>query len=86
MVQEVKKFIPKSHEIGIKGRGGTHLYPAIKYIINNKIKHDFIVIITDGECESSWLVLHKSKYYFLLPKNSKLNLDTQELNCKIFYI
>ena len=75
-VQEVKDFKENSKNFSVKGRGGTHLYPAM----------DFIIVITDGECESSWPTRPKSKIFFLLPHKGKLNLDTSFMKSKTFNI
>jgi predicted metal-dependent peptidase len=85
-VQQIKKFDHNSKKIGIKGRGGTHLYPAIEEIKNKKIRHDWIVVITDGEIESSWPVPPKCKVFFLMPTKARLNLDVSNIKSKIFNI
>lgn len=85
-VQEVKKFDENSKRISIKGRGGTYLYPAFEHIEKNKIRYDYIIVITDGECESSWPTRPKKKVFFLLPENAKLNLDTSYMRSKTFNI
>jgi predicted metal-dependent peptidase len=85
-VQEVKNFNENSKSFSIKGRGGTHLYPAIEYIQKNKIRHDYIIVITDGECESSWPTHPKTRVFFLLPTGAKLNLDTSYMKNKVFHI
>ena len=85
-VQEVKDFKENSKNFSVKGRGGTHLYPAMEYIEKNKVRYDFIIVITDGECESSWPTRPKSKIFFLLPHKGKLNLDTSFMKSKTFNI
>lgn len=85
-VQEVKKFDENSKRFSIKGRGGTHLYPAIEYMEKNKIRYDYIIVITDGECESNWPTKPKRKVFFLIPENAKLNLDTSYMKSKTFNI
>jgi len=85
-VQEIKSFNENSKNFSIKGRGGTHLYPAIEYIENNKIRYDYIIVITDGECESSWPTHPKSKIFFLLPHKGTLNLNTSSMKSKTFNI
>ena len=85
-VQEVKNYSDNSKNLNIRGRGGTQLYPAIEYLEKNKIRYDYLIVITDGECESSWATYPKSKVFFLLPVGSKLSLDTTYLRSKTFYI
>lgn len=85
-VQEVKNYNENSKNFNIKGRGGTHLYPAIEYLEKNKIRYDYLIVITDGECESSWPTHPKSKVFFLLPQGGRLNLDTSYLRSKTFNI
>jgi predicted metal-dependent peptidase len=85
-VQEVKDFKENSKSFSVKGRGGTHLYPAMEYIEKNKVRYDFIIVITDGECESSWPTRPKSKIFFLLPPKAKLNLDTSFMKSKTFNV
>lgn len=83
-VKEVKDFDPKSVKFNIKGRGGTFLYPAVEYMAKNRIRGNFLVVITDGECENNWPVPPKAKTFFLLPKNAKLNLNVSNMKAKIF--
>lgn len=85
-VHEVKQFKENSKNFTIKGRGGTHLYPAMEYIEKNKIRYDYIIVITDGECESSWPTYPKSKIFFLLPSKGSLNLNTSNMRSKTFNI
>jgi predicted metal-dependent peptidase len=85
-VQEIKKFQESHKKIGIKGRGGTYLYPAIKAAKEKKIRYDWIVVITDGEIESSWPEIPKCKVFFLMPTKAKLNLDISNMKAKVFNI
>ena len=85
-VKEVKEFNPKSNKLKVKGRGGTFLYPAIEYINKNKLKCNFIVVITDGECEDNWPSPPKVKTFFLLPEKAKLNINTSNMKAKVFNI
>ena len=85
-VKEVKAFNPKGSTFNVKGRGGTFLYPAIEYINKNSMKANFLVVITDGECEDNWPVPPKMKTFFLMPQNARLNLNTSTMKAKIFNI
>ena len=42
---------PESNGIEFKGFGGTTLHPIFKYITDNELDVDAIVVFTDGECE-----------------------------------
>ena len=85
-VKEVKTFNPKSSTFNVKGRGGTFLYPAVEYINKNKLQANFVVVITDGECEDNWPTPLKMKTFFLMPQNARLNLNTSMMKAKIFNI
>jgi predicted metal-dependent peptidase len=85
-VKEVKEFNPKSNTFKIKGRGGTFLYPAVEYINKNKLACNFIVVITDGECEDNWPIPPKIKTFFLLPQKANLNLNISNMKAKVFNI
>lgn len=74
-VHSIKKYTPSNKKVQIMGRGGTYLYPAIEYIRSKKIRCDYIIVLTDGEIESSWSEPPKESTFFLLPKGGKLNLD-----------
>jgi predicted metal-dependent peptidase len=85
-VKEVKSFNPKNNTFNVKGRGGTFLYPAVEYINKNKMHANFLVVITDGECEDNWPIQPKMKTFFLMPQNAKLNLNVSSMKAKIFNI
>lgn len=85
-VKEVKTFNPKGSTFNVKGRGGTFLYPAIEHINKNRMQANFLVVITDGECEDNWPVPPKMKTFFLMPQNAKLNLNTGMMKAKTFNI
>ena len=74
-VHSIKKYTPSNKKVQIMGRGGTYLYPAIEYVRDKKIRCDYIIVLTDGEIESSWAIPPKESTFFLLPKDGKLNLD-----------
>jgi predicted metal-dependent peptidase len=48
-------------------QGGTHIYPAVQYMLEKKIPHDAVVIITDGGIESvdKWDKALKCRTIFL---------------------
>lgn len=85
-IKEVKDYDPKK-SFKIKGRGGTHLYPAIKYIKDKKLRADFIIVLTDGCIEDRWAEPPKAPVFFILGKKDKLDLNTSNLRrCKVFNI
>jgi predicted metal-dependent peptidase len=50
----VEDFDPKAKSFNRRGYGGTYLYPAVKYAMDNKIRFDAVVMVTDGYIESTW--------------------------------
>lgn len=85
-VKEVREYDPKK-SFKIKGRGGTHLYPAIQYIADKKIRTDFLIVLTDGCIENKWPVPPKAPVFFILGKNDKLDLNIGNIKrCKVFRI
>lgn len=84
-VQSVAEW-KNSKTIAIHGRGGTSLEPAIQWIRNRKLKPNFIIIITDGEIESSWSTKPDAKTIFLLPKGKTLALKNINFSHKILYL
>jgi len=50
----VEEFDPKSRNFKRRGHGGTHLYPAIAFAKEHKIRFDCCIVITDGYCERTW--------------------------------
>lgn len=66
-VQEIGTFNHKTSQFKRKGFGGTIMYPAIEYLISNKIQFDGIVLITDGFIEdiSTWKIQPKKPIIFL---------------------
>jgi predicted metal-dependent peptidase len=86
-VHSIKKYTPSNKKVGIVGRGGTYLYPAIEHIKNKKIRCDYIIVLTDGEIENSWKEVPQQNIFFLLPKDGKLALDISNFKkAKVFNI
>jgi predicted metal-dependent peptidase len=50
----IENFDPKSRNFNRRGCGGTYLYPAIEYVMKNKIRFDAVVLVTDGYIETTW--------------------------------
>jgi len=50
----VEDFDPKANTFTRRGFGGTYLYPAVKFAMENKVKFNAIIMITDGYVESVW--------------------------------
>lgn len=85
-IKEVKDYDPKK-TFKVKGRGGTHLYPAIEYIKDKKLRADFIIVLTDGCIESKWAEPPKAPIFFILGKKDKLDLNISNIKrCKVFNI
>jgi predicted metal-dependent peptidase len=84
-VKSISEWKEKSN-IEIKGRGGTHLEPAIKYINDKKLQPNFIIIITDGEIETHWSIKPNAKVLFLLPEDATLSLKNINFNYKILHL
>ena len=74
-IKGVETYTPKSKLFKRKGMGGTKLFPAIKYIKENKLNPDGLIIITDGYCEniSLWEYTPKCKTIFLGTTDKKPN-------------
>jgi len=51
-VHEVEKFKRNASSYNRSSNGGTHIYPAIEYIYENRIPCNAIVVITDGGIEN----------------------------------
>ena len=85
-IKEVKEYDPNK-VIKVKGRGGTHLYPAIQYLFDKKIRTDFLIVITDGCIERTWAQSPKAPVFFILGKKDKLDLNISNIKrCKVFNI
>lgn len=74
-VKEISEFSHKSTNFNRKSSGGTHMYPAIEYLYNNKIQFDAILFITDGGIENlnSWDIKPNKPIIFL---TTDIDIDT----------
>ena len=75
-----------NQKLQIVGRGGTCIEPAIQYIRDKRLKPNFIIVITDGDIESSWNIKPSARTLFLLPKGNKLALKNINFSHKILYL
>lgn len=78
-VKSVEKFTGKKTTLERKGYGGTVLYPAVEYAREHKIKHDVLIVITDGALfEDRWEIPPACKTIFLIVghEGARLSLDT----------
>jgi|SaaInlStandDraft_4_1057021.scaffolds.fasta_scaffold18190_2 predicted metal-dependent peptidase len=50
----VEEFDPKAKNFTRRGFGGTYLYPAVEFAMENKVRFDAIVMVTDGYIEQNW--------------------------------
>lgn len=76
-VKGVSEINANSRQFIRRASGGTHLYPAISYINENKMKPDMILVMTDGCIESTWETPPRTQVMFLLfNQGDTLHLDT----------
>lgn len=73
----VENFDPKAKSFTRRGFGGTYLYPALKMAMDEKIRFDVVVMITDGGIESTWDdKIPRVPFIWLVTQNkSNLSMD-----------
>ena len=73
----VEDFDPKAKNFTRRGYGGTYLYPAVKYAMDNNIRFDACVMITDGYIEATWDdAIPRVPFIWLVTQNAdNLSLD-----------
>lgn len=73
----VEDFDPKAKNFTRRGFGGTYLYPAIKFAMENKVRFDAVVMVTDGYIESTWDdTIPRVPFIWLVTQNKdNLSLD-----------
>lgn len=78
-VKSISRFTQREKTIKRAGQGGTILYPAVDYLRKNNIKHDVLIVLTDGALyEEMWPEPPTCKTIFLVVggENARLTLDT----------
>lgn len=73
----VEDFDPKKNTFNRRGYGGTYLYPAVKFAMEEKIRFDAVVMVTDGYIESTWdEAIPRVPFIWLVTQNKdNLSLD-----------
>ena len=73
----VEDFDPKAKSFNRRGYGGTYLWPAVEMAVEQKIRFDACVMITDGYIESTWDgAIPKVPFIWLVTQNAdNLSLD-----------
>jgi predicted metal-dependent peptidase len=67
MVHEVSNFDAKTSTFNRSASGGTFIYPAIQYILDNKMVYDAILVISDMGIEpiTQWKTIPRVPLLFL---------------------
>ena len=80
----VEDFDPKSKTFSRRGSGGTFMSPALTKIVEDKIRCDVIVNITDGYIESNFDAVERMPrvpYIFLVTQDKdNLAIDVTQYN------
>jgi predicted metal-dependent peptidase len=79
-VHVVEDYNPKMTTFTRKGSGGTFMFPAIKFIMENKIDCDCVVLITDGFIENlnTWKQIPSFPIIFLSTNKEINGLDVSK--------